>query len=73
MDKREYLAADPAPVAQRDGRYCTIELDLDRLNIRARVRDNKLVLDVPDSSLQRVRTAVVTEVDGLLHALRIAQ
>lgn len=56
---------------------CHIRLDLDHLNVEARV-DNTghhryLILDMKDGALAALRRALVTEVDGLLHDLRIAQ
>lgn len=52
--------------------HCTIMLDCDMLGIRARARDGKLIIDVPDDRLLDLRRAVVAEVDGLRHDLVVA-
>lgn len=52
--------------------HCTIVLDLDDLGIRARVRDTKLIIDVPDDKLDRLRAALAMEVTDLKAALKIA-
>lgn len=49
--------------------HCTIIVDLDSIGCRARVRDAKLIIDVPDDKLDELRAYIGAEVSELKDAL----